>query len=211
MTRIKAKLLTLALLAPLPAFALPGLSIDARAYAGSGSIGGGLSPDGFEAGARATVGIGDNWFGDVQYTRLDADGNAFGDGRKVDIDELRVGGGYKLSLPVLPIASLGVYAHFISREVDFGAGGGGRREGHDVGVIGRLTPFPLFGVYARVGRIDIGGPSGYGAEGLDALGGVDFSLLPFVGLFVEVRHTQLQANGQNFDSTAVRGGLRFSL
>lgn len=209
---MKRPLLMLALLAPLPALALPGLSIDARAYAGSGSIGGGLSPDAFEAGARATVGVGDNLFGDLQYTRLDADGNAFGDGREVDIDELRVGGGYKLSLPVLPIASLGVYAHFISRDVDFGNGaGGGRSEGHDVGVIGRLTPFPLFGVYARVGRIDIGGPSGYGAEGLDALGGIDFSLLPLLGLFVEVRHTQLQANGQNFDSTAVRGGLRLSL
>jgi hypothetical protein len=209
---MKTSLLTLALLAPLPVLALPGLSIDARAFAGGGSIGGGISPDGFEAGGRATVVVGGNLFGDVQYTRFDADDNAFGDGRKVDIDEMRVGGGYQLSLPVLPIASLGVYAHYINRDVDFGAGGiGGRGEGHDVGVVGRLTPLPLFGLYARVGRIDVGGPSGYGAEGLDALGGVDFSLLPFVGLFFEVRHTQLKANGQHFDSTAVRGGLRVSI
>jgi len=211
MSRLKAPLLTLALLAPLPLFALPGLSIDTRAFAGGASIGGGTAPDGFEVGGRATVVVGGNVFGDVQYTRFDGESNAFGDGRETEIGEIRVGGGYQLSLPVLPIASLGVYAHFISRDVDYNGGGGGSGEGHDIGVIGRLTPLPLFGVYARIGRIDVGGPDGYGAEGLDALAGVDFSLLPLVGVFFELRRTDLRAGGRSFESNGLRGGLRISL
>ena len=207
---MKKTLLSLALLAPLSAFALPGLSVDTRAFAGGAAIGGGTAPDGFEVGGRATVVVGGNLFGDVQFSRFEAEDNAFGDGQKPDIDDLRIGGGALWSLPVLPIASIGVYGHFISRDVDFGASGG-RGEGHDVGVLARLTPIPLFGVYARVGRIDVGGPAGYGAEGLDALAGVDFSVLPLVGVFFELRRTELRAGGRSLDSTGLRGGLRISL
>lgn len=213
-SRMNKTLLALALVAPLPALALPGVSLEAGAFGGVTSIdaAGSGSGDGkgSEYGVRAQLKFGGP-FVDAQFTRLNPEDNAYGDGLNARIDEYRIGGGYAVSLPILPILTAGVYGHYVSQDVKLGAAGSGNSDGYDYGVLGRFDPLPVIGAYARVGRIDSKGYAGYGSDGLDSLVGIDFSLLPFVRLFVEYRYTEARASGDTFDSHGVHGGVRIGL
>lgn len=208
-------LLALALLAPLPALALPGLSLEAGAFGGVTSIDAAGSGDGdgkgIEYGVRGNARLGSGLFADVQYTRLNPEDDAFGDGLNARIDEFRIGGGYSVSLPILPILTAGVYGHYVTQDVNLGGAGSGNSNGYDYGVLGRFDPLPFIGAYARIGRIDSTGFAGYGSDGLDSLLGVDLSLFPFVRLFVEYRYTEALASGSKFDSHGFRGGVKISL
>lgn len=208
-------LLALALVAPLPALALPGLSLEAGAFGGVSSIdaAGNGSGDGkgVEYGARASARLGGGLFVDGQYTRLNPEDNAFGDGLNSRIDEFRIGGGYSVSLPILPILTAGVYGHYVTQDVNLGGAGSGNSNGYDFGVLGRFDPLPIVGAYARIGKIESTGYAGYGADGVDSLIGIDFSLAPFIRLFAEYRYTEVLASDAKFDSHGFRGGLRISL
>lgn len=208
-------LLALALIAPLPALALPGLSLEAGVFGGVTSIdaAGNGSGDGkgVEYGVRASAKLGGGLFADGAYTRLNPEDNAFGDGLNARIDEFRVGGGYSLSLPILPILTAGVYAHYVTQDVNLGGVGSGNSNGYDFGVLGRFDPLPFIGAYARIGKIESTGFAGYGSDGVDGLLGVDLSLFPFVRLFAEYRYTEALASGSKFDSHGFRGGVKISL
>ncbi|MBA4284417.1 MAG: hypothetical protein C0434_02660 [Xanthomonadaceae bacterium] len=208
-------LLALALVAPLPALALPGLSLEADAFGGATSIdaagNGSGDGEGVEYGVRANLKLLGGPFADVQYTRHNPEDDAYGDGLNARIDEYRIGGGYAVSLPILPILTAGVYAHYVTQDIKLGGAGSGNSNGYDYGVLGRFDPLPFIGAYARVGRIDSDGYAGYGSDGLDSLLGVDLSVFPFLRLFVEYRYTEVRASDVKFDSHGVHGGLRFNL
>jgi len=208
-------LIGLALIAPLPALALPGLSLEAGAFGGVSAFdaAGDSSGDGkgVEYGLRASARLGGGLFVDGQYTRLNPEDNAFDDGLNARIDEFRVGGGYSVSLPILPVLTAGVYGHYVTQDVNLGGAGSGNSNGYDFGVLGRIDPLPFIGAYARVGKIESTGYAGYGSDGVDSLLGVDFSLLPFIRMFIEYRYTEALASDGKFDSHGFRGGVKVSL
>ncbi len=122
----------------------------------------------------------------------------------IDLDQLRLGGGWQTPLAT---GSLGVYGEYINIDLD-----GSEADGF--GVHGRLSfpVAPMVNIYGQVGYVQVEDDDNAEFGGMEFLVGASVDFTPNIGAFIDFRQTNLDADDDSFaaDMTLqdVRLGVR---
>lgn len=158
----------------------------------SGGIDAGADDDGDGYGIKGKFAFADSWFVAAEYQTVNYDDF------DVDLDQLRLGVGYKHKLN----EQAGLYG--LAEYVDIDADGGFSENGFGLHVGLNYNVTDAFGLNARLGYVDIDL-----ADGVEYLVGASYSLNEMFGLFADYRVTDLSADGGDLELDDLRVGVRF--
>ena len=155
--------------------------------------------DGFGVKGFVPLGPGQSFFlsGEYQSSKFDD--------FDIDVDQLRLGGGWQTPLAT---GSLGVYGEYVSIDLDGSKADGG-------GVHGRLS-FPIapaVNIYGQVGYLWLTDDDSNDIDGAEFLIGASVDFTPSIGAFLDFRQSNLKLDSgfggdQDFTLQDVRVGVR---